>query len=139
MGRFHALVAVLLVSCAADVDPWPGRYRGVLETRAVSCSTGDELDVDPQTITTTVVRTSDGTVAIAGDCLFEFREETPSLAYVRPDTCDSATPDGTPLTVQIISGRMELRGERLVFEIATRNSTPTGCADTPSMFDGSRL
>lgn len=132
--RRIAWVALALAGCA---DPWAGSYAGTEVSEARDCDTGERFGPFTNDTTVTIERGGDG-LFINGRCLFTLDELSDRSAVFRASECDTTLEDGTPVHYELVSGRAELEGDRLVLMYAADIMTPGGCLFSSATFSGFR-
>lgn len=135
--RKPAISSALLLLVGCGGDPWVGHYEGTQMTEARTCA-GDPLDPTATDISVRIERDEDG-LFINGRCLIRLDELTATSARVIATRCDAAAPDGTPLTLHVVSGRAERTGDELALEYSAEVTDTAGtCVTALTTFVGYR-
>lgn len=133
MTKPPALVLFALTLTACGSDPWVGRYEGSTVTDTVDCATGDTIDSGVVEISTLRIERGDAGLFFAARCPWRIRELSDTFAEFRMMSCETSLDDGTPLTLEIVSGTLDLRDRHLLGQYtarATIASDPPVCGHT---------
>lgn len=131
------LLALTLLAGCGNGDPWVGAFEGTTVTEGRDCATGETFAPDVQDTAVRIERGSRG-LFVAGRCPIFLDELSATTVEIVPVTCDYALDDGTPVHVEIVSGRGGLDGDELALDYSAQLDSPDGCITARAEFIGRR-
>jgi hypothetical protein len=137
--RWTTLVVLLMVGCAGPEAEWVGEWDMWLDEVRTPCGGGEPIAFDGPDLWR-IENSRERGLFIAGECSVGLRALTASYAEVRPSSCLSSLPDGTPVELTISGGSLTMDADRLGFSgaFSARLETADACLDARAEVVGSR-